>query len=111
MVYRKIELSEGGKVSTKTGTKTTRAFKKAFSAIKKNFSTGTNKMADSWVKNADAKKSQKIKKLKGQTFVMAKNISMEIKHSFKGITPKKALCDFSYALGGVFKETKEILRD
>ena len=107
MKYKKIELTPTGEISDKTQTKTFIAIKKAYGALKKNFSDGTNNMADGWIKSSSQKKPQKAKKLKDGTIAMAKNISYDFKKSFKGITPKTAVCDISYEIGGAIKKTKE----
>jgi len=87
------------------------AIKQACSLVKKDFSDGTNEMADAWVKSGPQKKGQKAKKLKDGTIAMAKNISSDIKQSFKGINPKTAVCDFSYELGSVIKKTKNVFNE
>jgi len=98
-------------MNEKGKTKTFSAIQKACAAMKKGFSEGTNDMADVWIKSESQQKSQKAKKLKDGTIAMAKNISSDLKKSFKGITPKTAVCDISYELGGAIKKTKEIFNE
>ena len=106
MKYKKIELTQSGKINQRK-TKTLGAVSKACSSIKKNFSSGTNNMADLWIKSEKNKKSQKMKMLKTQSISMFKNITSDMKNSFKGITAKGVICDISYELGGILKNAKE----
>ena len=111
MTYKKIEITPTGEISGKGGTKTFRAIKKAYSVLKKDFSTGTNNMAELWVKNGSQKKAQRVKKLKDESMAMAKNISSDLRKTFKEISPKVVICDISYELGGVLKKTKDVFND
>ena len=110
MTYKKIEITETGKPVNK-GTKTARALKSALGAIKKDFSNGTNDMADAWIKCNPVKKGQKAKKLKDGTVAMVRSMANNIKKSLKGITPKTALCDISYEIGGVLNKTKAVFNE
>jgi len=111
MAYKKIELVAGSNIPIKEGTKTLRAIKKAYSLLKKDFSAGTNNMAEVWVKGNELKKSQKVKKLKDGTVLMAKNMAGDLKKSLNGISAKGAICDISYEIGGAFKKTKDVFNE
>ena len=109
--YKKIEITPTGEIIPQRKTKTFSAIKNACSAIKKGFSSGTNNMADAWIKSDPQKKGLKAKKLKDGTMAMAKSISSDLKKSFKGITPKELVCDISYELGGAIKKTKQVVNE
>ena len=106
MKYQKLEITSTGAIRNKKETKTLGAIKKAYSMLKKDFAEGTNSMADDWIKC-----DQKAKKIKDGTIAMSKNISYDLKKSFKGISPKIAVCDISYELGGAIKKTKEVFNE
>jgi len=111
MKYKKLEITPNWKVSSKVKTKTFSAVKKAYSLLKKDLSEGTTLMADAWIKCEVQKNGQKSKKLKEGALVMAKTISSNFKKSFKGISPKTAVCDLSYELGGVIHQTKKVFNE
>jgi len=109
MQYKKIELNPDG--VPKDGTKTFRAIKKVCSLLKKDFTNGTNNMAEVWVKSHSLQKVQKAKKLKEGTILMAKTMASNVKKSLKGIGPKTAICDISYEIGGALKRTKDVFNE
>jgi len=111
MGYKKIELAAADAKSVHGKTRTLSAIKKVCSEVKKDFSEGTNNMADIWVECDARKNGRKAQKLKEETIAMAKNITSGFKKSFKGITAKAAIRDISYELGGVLKKTRDALRD
>jgi len=111
MKYKKIEFTPSGEITGKRGTKTFSAIKKACAVLKEDFSSGTTKMANAWVDGGSQKKTGKTKILKDQSIAMLKNITSGMKKSFKGVTPKSAVCDISYELGGVIKKTKDVFNE
>ncbi len=111
MVYKKIELVPGKITVAPKSTKTFCAIKNAYTAIKKDFANGTNNMAEGWVKSSPQLKGQKVRKLKEGTFHMAKTMAADIKKNMKGVSPKAAICDLSYEIGGVLKKTKDVIDD
>ena len=104
-------MSSIGRINEKGKTKTFSAIKNAYSSLKKDFSNGTNNMAEAWIANDSPQKRQKAKKLKEGTLLMAKSMATNLKKSFKGVGPKAVICDVSYELGGVIQKTKQVFNE
>ncbi|MBF0521934.1 MAG: hypothetical protein HQL24_02640 [Candidatus Omnitrophica bacterium] len=99
----------------KARTKTFRAVKKTCSALKQEFSAGTDRLADAWMEDDSGEKKQKTEKLKKETMAMVKNITSDAKKNLEGLDFKTVFCDMSYELGRfsrtVLDGGKELVKD
>ena len=102
--YKKIDFNQ-----KKRGTIS--ALEKACLVVKKEVVNGTEQMADAWIKSEKKKGSQKADILKEHAVLMMKRISYHVKKSFKGVTIKAAIHDFSYEFGQASRETMDNLRE
>jgi len=110
MAYKKINFSRKEGKDAAENTKILQALKKTCRMLQKEFSIGTDRMADAWTNERARKKDRKSTQVKKELISMVKSIASGAKRILRDDL-YQAICDISNELGRGSRKMWDDLRE